>query len=62
MMIFIRAVVIVLLMLTTSWSALGTGVKVEILTDDDYPPYSYVLNGETKGIYIDLVKKAAKST
>ena len=60
MMIFIRAVVIVLLMLTTSWSALGTGVKVEILTDDDYPPYSYVLNGETKGIYIDLVKKAAK--
>lgn len=34
-------------------------VQVDILTDDDYPPYSYVANGQLKGIYIDLVEQAS---
>lgn len=60
MMVSTRMLGIILLILTSSWKAAATPIKVEILTDDDYPPYSYVLNGETKGIYIDLVRKAAK--
>ena len=38
----------------------GASVRVEILADDDYPPYSYVDNGEVKGIYIDLINEASK--
>jgi len=34
--------------------------KVTILADEYYPPYSYVENNELKGIYIDIVKEAAK--
>lgn len=34
-------------------------VAVTILADDDYPPYSYVENGELKGIYIALLKRAS---
>lgn len=32
--------------------------KVVLYGDDDYPPYSYVENGQFKGIYVDLLKKA----
>lgn len=60
MMVFVRVLCIVLLVLTLGWKVSAATVTVEILTDDDYPPYSYVLNGETKGIYIDLVERAAK--
>ena len=35
-------------------------VQVEILTDDDYPPYSYVANGQLKGIYINLIEQASR--
>ncbi|PKG85712.1 amino acid ABC transporter substrate-binding protein [Colwellia sp. 75C3] len=34
--------------------------RVTILADDSYPPYSFVENGQLKGIYIDIVKEAAK--
>lgn len=33
-------------------------VKVSILADDSYPPYSYVKGGELTGIYVDLVREA----
>jgi polar amino acid transport system substrate-binding protein len=32
--------------------------KVIIYGDDDYAPYSYVENGQFKGIYVDVLKKA----
>jgi polar amino acid transport system substrate-binding protein len=34
--------------------------RVTILADDSYPPYSYVENGELKGVYIDIIKASAK--
>lgn len=34
-------------------------IIVNILADDDYPPYSYVEHGKLKGLYIDLVRQAA---
>ncbi|GHF94067.1 substrate-binding periplasmic protein [Thalassotalea marina] len=33
---------------------------VEILADEQYPPYSYVEDGKLKGVYINLVTKAAQ--
>lgn len=33
--------------------------EVTILADDSYPPYSFVENGKLRGIYIDIVRKAA---
>lgn len=32
---------------------------VIIVADDDYPPYSYSENGEPRGIYIELLKRAS---
>jgi polar amino acid transport system substrate-binding protein len=34
--------------------------EVIILADDSYPPYSFMESGQLKGIYIDIVKEAAK--
>lgn len=34
--------------------------QVTILADDSYPPYSFLENGELKGIYIDTVRESAK--
>ena len=31
---------------------------IQIGFDDDYPPYSFVLNNELKGIYVDIIKLA----
>jgi len=33
---------------------------VTILSDNGYPPYSYVENGIAKGIYVDLINEVAK--
>lgn len=33
--------------------------RVTILADDSYPPYSFVENGELKGIYVDIIATAA---
>ena len=38
----------------------ATGQTVTILTDESYPPYSFVDNGQLKGIYIEIVNEAAK--
>lgn len=34
--------------------------EVTILADDSYPPYSFVENGQLQGMYVDIVKEAAK--
>jgi polar amino acid transport system substrate-binding protein len=34
--------------------------KVTLYGDEDYAPYSFVENGEFKGMYVDLLKKAAQ--
>lgn len=36
------------------------GAKVVIVTDDDYPPYSFIENGTVKGIYVDLLERAGE--
>jgi len=33
--------------------------KITLYGDDDYAPYSYVENGQFKGIYVDFIKQAA---
>jgi polar amino acid transport system substrate-binding protein len=34
--------------------------EVTILADNAYPPYSFVEDGKAKGIYVDIIKEAAK--
>ena len=36
------------------------GEIIVLETDDEYPPYSYMENGQFKGIYVELIKRAAK--
>lgn len=45
---------------TVSLGAAMAAEKVVIEGDDDYAPYSYVENGQFKGIYVELIKQAAK--
>lgn len=35
-------------------------LTVTILADDSYPPYSYLENGQVKGIYVEFIQLAAK--
>jgi polar amino acid transport system substrate-binding protein len=35
-------------------------IKVTIYTDDDYEPYSYIDQGEAKGIYVDIIAAVFK--
>ncbi|HVK93676.1 MAG TPA: transporter substrate-binding domain-containing protein [Noviherbaspirillum sp.] len=39
-------------------TAANSAEKVIIYGDDDYAPYSFVENGQLKGIYVDILKKA----
>lgn len=41
-------------------SAAHAGQKVVLYGDDDYAPYSYVERGQFKGMYVDILTKAAK--
>lgn len=38
----------------------GNNIEVIIYGDENYPPYSYVEDGELKGIYTDIIKEASK--
>ncbi|MEN9396448.1 MAG: hypothetical protein RLZ81_978 [Pseudomonadota bacterium] len=52
-----------LLFLLAGVSVLGQALaaqKVVIEADNDYAPYSYVEDGELKGIYVDLLRLAGK--
>ena len=51
-----------LLLLLLSAGALGVAMatqKIVIEADDDYAPYSYVEDGELKGIYVDVLRIAS---
>ncbi|NYS34888.1 transporter substrate-binding domain-containing protein, partial [Streptococcus danieliae] len=39
----------------------GTATPLVIYGDDDYPPYSYVENGQLKGIYTQIVREALQA-
>ena len=39
----------------------GAATPLVIYGDDDYPPYSYVENGQLKGIYTEIVRVALQS-
>jgi len=57
----IRALLLHLLYLPIALQACwAESIKVKIVADDDYPPYSYVENGHLKGLYIDLISKASQ--
>lgn len=50
-----------LLLLTCTLATLAkAGETIVLETDDEYPPYSYMDNGQFKGIYVELIKHAAK--
>lgn len=43
------------------WCVVATAQqRVVLYGDDDYAPYSFVVNGQFKGIYVDLLRTAAK--
>lgn len=42
------------------WILNAENINIIIYGDENYPPYSYVENGVLKGIYTDIIKKAAK--
>ena len=42
-----------------AWAAAPQAVL--LYGDDDYPPYSYVENGQLKGIYTDIVREAVRA-
>lgn len=44
----------------SSYVSAGSPKEVSIVIDDSYPPYSFVENGKAAGIYIDLIRLAAK--
>jgi polar amino acid transport system substrate-binding protein len=37
----------------------SAGESIVLEADDEYPPYSYMDNGQLKGIYVELIKRAA---
>ncbi len=50
-----------LLLLLCSLATLAKAGEIIVLeADDEYPPYSYMHNGQFKGIYVELIKQAAK--
>ncbi|RSD29157.1 substrate-binding periplasmic protein [Vibrio pectenicida] len=40
---------------------LAKPISVTLFSTNDFPPYSYSINGEAKGIYPDIVRHVAKS-
>jgi polar amino acid transport system substrate-binding protein len=41
-------------------SVASAGEKVVLYGDENYAPYSYVENGQLKGMYVDILEKAAE--
>lgn len=52
--------IIVATVLAVSSSFALAQQKVVLYGDDDYAPYSFVANGQFKGIYVDLLRQAGK--
>lgn len=40
----------------SAWSAQATAINVEILADNNYPPYSYQQDDQAQGIYPDILR------
>jgi polar amino acid transport system substrate-binding protein len=53
-----KAITFCLVLSSTLAGAANAGEKVVIYGDDAYPPYSYLVDGKLKGIYVDIVNKA----
>ncbi len=49
-----------MLLLFTTRSFAEPQYRVSIMVDESYPPYTYMINGELNGIYVDLVRQAAR--
>ena len=41
-------------------AAVSAAQKIVLYGDDDYAPYSYVEGGQFKGMYVEILKKAAQ--
>lgn len=57
--LFNLALALALLILCSGKVALDP-IKVKFVVDDDYPPYSYVENGIATGVYLEMLRAAAK--
>ena len=53
-------VLIMALLTTCGLTAMAAPIDVSIYADEDYPPYSYVENGQLKGIYKEILTGAFK--
>lgn len=51
---------VVLVCINNAYLNAKQAIVVTIVADDNYPPYSYYENGTVAGVYIELIKKAAK--
>lgn len=51
---------LILLLLCGLATLAKAGETIVLEADDEYPPYSYMENGQFKGIYVELIKHTAK--
>lgn len=51
---------LILLLLCGLATFAEAGEIIVLEADDEFPPYSYMENGQFKGIYVELIKQAAK--
>ena len=58
--LLIRGILYCLILTVSRFVSADTSPVVTILADDSYPPYSYVEDGQLKGIYVDIVAQAAQ--
>ena len=56
---FCKAFVLWIAGVSFVWAA-SAGEKVVLYGDENYAPYSYVENGQFKGMYVDILEKAAE--
>ncbi len=64
-MVYLKVLPLYLTKLSISWTIILSCLSVNaqqvtLLADDAYPPYSYIENGQAKGIYVELINKAAE--
>jgi polar amino acid transport system substrate-binding protein len=57
---FARQKALAMLALALWSAAAGATEKVTLYGDDDYAPYSYVEDGRFKGMYVDILQRAAQ--
>jgi polar amino acid transport system substrate-binding protein len=42
-----------------SFASIAAPTKVVFYTDSSYPPYSYIEDGQVKGVYVDLIQRVS---